>query len=91
MYQKYKDRGFIVIQLKAENSSRQAPSTSDLDAWADNFGLTFPVVSDPNWNTMMRWEKDNYIPSHTLLAPGMKVVQLDERISEEDIESVLPN
>jgi len=77
--------------MKAENSSRTTPSTAELKSWADNFGLTFPVVSDPNWSTMRRWEKDNYIPSHTLVAPGMEIVLVDEHVSDADIEAILPN
>jgi hypothetical protein len=91
MYEKYKDKGFIVIQLKAQNSSSQTPSQADLESWADNFGITFPVLADSNWTVMRRWEQDNYIPSHTLLAPGMKVVKVDEKVSDADVEAILPD
>ena len=78
------------MQLKAQNNAGNTPSTSDLDSWTNTHGLTFPVLADANWSQMGRWEKDNYIPSHTLLAPGMQVVIADGSVSDAAIEAVLP-
>jgi len=77
--------------LKAQNNQGAAPSTSDLEGWADTYGLTFPVLSDDGWGIMSRYEDDNYIPSHTLLGPGAEVIATDANITDSMIESVLPN
>lgn len=90
LYQKYRSQGFIVLQLKAENNSGSTPSQSDLSGWASTYGLTFPVLADSGWGVMSRFERDNYIPSHTLIAPGLEVVERDGNISEADIMAVLP-
>ena len=79
-----------MIHLKGENSSRDTPSTSDLDEWAEAFGLTFPVLADDGFSITSRFEKDWYIPSHTLLGPGLKVIKVDAGISDSDIEAALP-
>jgi hypothetical protein len=36
------------LSVVLENSSRQAASDDDVDLWIRNYGLTFPVVSDPD-------------------------------------------
>jgi len=80
-----------VLQLEAENSSYQTPSTGDLQSWASAFGLTFPVLADTGWQVMSRFERDNYISSHTLIGPGLEVIETDGNITDSDIEAVLSN
>jgi len=89
-YQKYKDDGLIVIHLMAEDSYGGTPNQSDLTSWANSYGLNFPVVSDPSWGVSNRYERDNAIPSKTLIGPGAKIIAVDEYIRESDIKGALP-
>lgn len=88
-YDLYRD-DFIVTLLLAENEEYQTPSQADLASYASQAGLTFPVLSDPNWQTCTDYAADAYIPSYSLLAPGLGLVILDEIVSLSDIEAHLP-
>ena len=37
----------------AENSAKQTPSVEDLKWWADQYGLTHPVVADANFEVAL--------------------------------------
>jgi len=73
----------------AENDFSTPPTQSDLSGWANDFGLSTPVLSDPGWSTFDTFWNQNYTPAGMLLAPGMQVVDTGA-ISEFDIQSVLP-
>ena len=80
----------------AENSSGQTPSQSDLMSWANNYGITHPVVADANF-----WEGFNYIsttgtnqiglPNMQLLAPGLSVIEVNSVGYYPDFQQYLPN
>ena len=48
IYQTYKDQGLITISAWSEDNQGALPTTEVLKSWADQFGLTSPVVADPN-------------------------------------------
>jgi hypothetical protein len=72
-----------------ENDYGSPPSQSDLAGWADYFGMTFPVVSDPGGNLYDQIWAAGYTPVNALLAPGMQVVTTDW-VDDAQIEAVLP-
>jgi len=87
------------MTLISENNSGSTPSVGDLDYWADNFGLTFPVLSDGGtaiaWSYMMNEITDGmiYMPNMQLIGPGMEVIAVNEYsgISASLIEANLPD
>ena len=80
----------MVIQALAENNSSSTPTAEELMGWADQYGLTFPVVADAGWAIESRYAQDNGIPSFTLLAPGAEVVAADDFGAESMIPDYLP-
>ena len=91
MHDKYEDRGLVVVTLLAENTSSQAPNSGDLSGWNNMAGYTrTPVLADPNWGISNRFEKDGYIPTVSLIGPGMQVKKVDSSVNEGDIKAVLP-
>jgi len=44
LYQQYGKNGLVVAAILFENSVGQPPSRGDLDDWASNAGLTFPIL-----------------------------------------------
>jgi peroxiredoxin len=74
-----------------ENNMGQAPSEDNLMTWVDNYSLTFPVLSDERWVVSQRYEEDGYIPSQTLIGPGMEIIKVDDYpIRESAIQDALP-
>lgn len=80
LYQKYKDRGFIIVTLF------DTLGFSGLVDWANEFGISHPVVLDQAAQVGQKYNPDGVIPSMTLLKPGAEIVILDQsNISEEEI------
>ncbi len=76
------------MSIYAETNSSSAPTQSDLQGWANNYNMSFPVLSDPGWDVFTNFGT-NYTPAHMLLAPGMTVVKKGF-VNDGDIQSVLP-
>jgi len=89
LYESYADQGLIVLLLLSEDLTGDPPDTAELSAWADDSGLSFPVLNDGEWKVGGRYEQDGAIPSMTLLAPGGTIVSLDSDVDASDIEAVL--
>ncbi len=49
LYQKYRSRGFIILNVLMENYGSGPIRTSDALKWARTYGLTFPVLADTFW------------------------------------------
>lgn len=69
-----------------------AADAQDAMAWAQSFGLTYPVLVDPGGQVGVQWEVDWYIPTFVLLGTGAVISKKDptEGISDSDIQAVLP-
>ncbi|MCP4808644.1 MAG: TlpA family protein disulfide reductase [Proteobacteria bacterium] len=88
---KYAERGLVVVTLLAEDSGGRTPDENDLDQWDSSAGYDHaPVLSDGGWTISSRYEQDNYIPTVSLIAPGMVLVERDDNVSESDVKAVLP-
>ena len=72
LYQDYKDQGLMVITLIVENGDSQTPSQEDLKEWADEYGQTFPVLSDPDWAVTELYSERGTpaLPTMTLIEIG---------------------
>ena len=91
MYQKYKDQGLLIITLLTENYEQEPPDQDQLNEWADEYGQTFPVVSDADRYIHTFGKKGTVkLPSFTLLGPGAEVLVVNKDITEDDIIAVLP-
>ena len=72
----------------SSNNSGATPSQEDLESWATTYGLTTPVLSDAE-GVSYRFELDNYIPTTSLLGPGMEVLIVDDHVTSADIEEAI--
>lgn len=93
-----KDLGFIVITLMAENTAKETPSVQDLKWWADQYGLTHPVVADADFGVALRFLRADPgftgsigLPNLQLLSPGQKVEMVSASVQKQDIEAHLPD
>lgn len=92
MYETYKDQGLVVVTLLVEDYDQDPPSEADLNVWVDEYEVTHPVTSDPEWGVAELYSiRDRpALPSHTLIAPGMEIIIAAGEASEADIIDVLP-
>lgn len=60
-------------------------------AWANQYGITGPVIADPSFTIYSEYEVDGYIPSISLLGTGLEVLVVDSmNIMPGQIEQALP-
>lgn len=92
MYEEYADLGFIPITLLSENDNEETPSTGQLMGWAETYGLSHPVLADPNGSTIQRFVGGGSygLPYQVMLAPGAKVAAIDITATGSSIEEHLP-
>jgi hypothetical protein len=89
----YKDLGVKYITVMPENFDYETPTTEDLVSWADAFGITAPIIADPD-----RWS-DNLVtgsayPRVLILDREMQiavpsVIPLTDPQIREEIDSLL--
>jgi hypothetical protein len=72
----------------SSNNSGATPSQEDLETWANTYGLSTPVLSDAK-GASYRFEVDNYIPTTSLLGPGMEVLIVDGQVTSAAIEEAI--
>ncbi len=69
-----------------------APTSQQLEGYASSHGWTFPVVSDPGYATIAQYVSGGalYLPTQSMLGPGLEVLMRDGNPSASMIESNLP-
>jgi hypothetical protein len=92
LYQKYKDQGFMVITLLTENYEAIAPNKDELNVWADEYGQTFPVVSDGEryiHTYGAKGKNEVKLPFSVLLGPGAELLVVNKDVVEADVVAAL--
>ncbi len=92
IYETYKDEGLIIVTLLVETLGGDTPTVDDLNVWVDEYEITHPVVSDPEWSVVERYSPRDRpaLPTHSLIKPGMEIVVAAGQVNEAAIEAVLP-
>lgn len=74
-----------------ENSAGDPITDAELPAWADAFGLTHPVLADPEFETTLVYMLDFPIslPARHLVGPGAVIRNIDGRIDNDAIRDIV--
>jgi len=81
----------MAVTLILENFEEEAPSTDELQTWADEYEQSFPVLSDAAPVALRYTSRPTLsLPSMSLLGPGAEILIADGTISEDDIVDALP-
>ena len=62
LYQDYEDQGFVAISVVAQDGAGQIPDSEDAAEWADELGLTFPVLADADGTFFPIWDPELVLP-----------------------------
>ncbi|MCO4772416.1 MAG: hypothetical protein KDA24_20450 [Deltaproteobacteria bacterium] len=73
----------------AENGAGEPGDQALCESWAEDYGLTFPVLADPGWGESNKYEQDFGIPTFHLLGRDLTIRTLDGFVSAGDIEAAL--
>ncbi len=77
------------ITLMAEDQGGSPADVDVVERWADRFGLTFPVLADPQWGESNKYEQDFGIPTYHLLGRDLTIRILDGYVSPAAIQEAL--
>lgn len=80
-YQGYLADGLMYLTILPENVENQPPSNEDLNLWADQFGITAPVVADPQADWASGAVTNGQYPVVLVLDRSMRVA---ERVNPPD-------
>lgn len=66
----------MFITIIIEDERYQPPDQDDLQTWADRYGLTMPVLADPNYQALMEYAQGSIgLPYTVLLDEGAVLVE----------------
>ena len=77
LYQSYEPNEFIAIDVLYQDIDYQPATAETSERWVDNFGLTVPVLIDPEQTVITSWVLAGAIPSESLMKPGLEILILD--------------
>jgi len=91
-YEKYKDRGLIIVEALFENNERQQATAADLQAWQKQYKLPFPVTLDPEFKLEPFFASGSPTPPLSVLVrvDDMKILKVVVGTGNEQlIESII--
>jgi peroxiredoxin len=77
-WQRYRDQGFVYLTVIQQGQYADPATPGDVAAWADQFGITAPVVGDPDALTTPALE----VVGGVVAFPGVLVVGRDQTVIE---------
>lgn len=86
-WNKYKDQGFVVIQLLIQNASGAPADIDFANEWKKEFGVTFPLCIDPENSLEPYWEQPS-LPFVMLLNKNL-VIEDKAHGFEKDVFQLL--
>lgn len=89
----YADQGFLYVTVLQENNLYKPPSTADLGAWADNYGIDTPVLADggeilEERVTGAAIEEDSF-PALLLIGRDQRVIERIESAEDEVVREAI--
>ena len=83
----------MILTLIGEDNEGDPITPSQLPEWADTFGLTHPVLADPEFETTLRYMISFPIslPARHWIVPGMVIDGIDAPMDEDAIREALTN
>ena len=102
LYQRYRERGFMLLTLYHDYDQNPV-ELSQLEDWAETFGLTHPVLNDFDNATAFNYIREGLlatgqnsfgVPNKELLSPGMVVEFVNDgdesgSFSDDEIEDLI--
>jgi len=88
LYQLHKNSGFIILTVLFQDYMRGAIDTSECKAWADNYGITFPVLADINETVWRAFAESTAVPLNMIIDRNL-VIRYKEIGYSDEIKEVI--
>jgi glutathione peroxidase len=92
MYEKYRDKGFVVLSFPCDQFGNQNPETGEESAaqCKGQFGVTYPIYDKVDVNGDLAHPLFNYL-KHEVVAPEIKRNTFQEKMLYEHIQQTYPD
>lgn len=86
----YAEHGFVYLTILTQNEGGQSPTQEDLGLWASEFGLSSPVIADPDasWSAEAVGTNALY-PQLLVIGRDMRVAQSVEPTTDSNLRAAL--
>jgi len=89
LYQKYKDRDFVIINILISNYDRGPIAQSDTGVWANDYHLTFPILADLQRAVWGQYNEEGYIPLNLVIDRDLTIRYKEVGYNEGAIEAAI--
>ncbi|HUX07799.1 MAG TPA: TlpA disulfide reductase family protein [Acidobacteriota bacterium] len=93
LYQTYKNAGFIILTVLIADYNNNQISQAGCRAWADTYGLTFPVLADVDRSAWNIYNDIGYVPLNIIIDRKMvirhKFVGYDKEYLESSVAELV--
>lgn len=80
VYEDHADDGLVIVQALFEDYNGFGPSNSFMEAWRDEYGITFTLVPDVGanfWEALVPPSNEGYIPHNIIIDRDQNITYTD--------------
>lgn len=86
LYRRYKDRGFIIVEILFEDYNFGVVDQRDQQTWAQQYGITFPVLADTKKSVYGKFRgPTGGIPVNILIGRDQTILYSNEGFPDQDL------
>ena len=89
LYQRYKDRGFIILTVLFQDYSGNQISIEDCKTWSETYGLTIPVLADINLQAWNQYDDEGYVPLNLVIDKNLIIRYKQTGFNPSAIEQMI--
>ncbi|HUX07800.1 MAG TPA: TlpA disulfide reductase family protein [Acidobacteriota bacterium] len=87
LYQLHKNSGFTILTVLFQDYKNGAIDTSECKAWADMYGLTFPVLADVNETVYRAFAESPNVPLNIIIDRNLVIRYKVYSYNKEELEA----
>lgn len=88
-WEEYRDEGFVYVTILQQNLEGGEPTLEDLNEWAEGFGITAPIVSDPQGTFTGGAIRNDQFPAVLVLDRDMTVAERVNPINDHEVRAAI--
>jgi peroxiredoxin len=87
LYQVHKNSGFVILTVLFQDYQRNPITQDKCKAWAETYGLTFPVLADVEETVYHTFAENNNVPLNIIIDRKMEIRYKVHYYSKEELEA----
>ena len=67
LFKERSSSGFVVLEVLVENATGGPPTSDDVRTWIKGYGVTFPVIADPDKSVFKTYVPKTVLPTYLVI------------------------